>query len=94
MRRNETDDTPAALTELMDYIEENTGLLGDENPGGAHFYIGGSKLKVAPDRDCFNYQNHLLERIESDDRLVIDAIHVHSSIARGESYPVLDVTTA
>ena len=88
--RNQSENSPQELIDLMDYIEENTGLTGDENPGNAHFSAGGTTVIITGDRSSFDSQSILLDRIEKKPRLKINHIGYKSSSYHGVR-PYLEV---
>jgi hypothetical protein len=87
---NFEEDASAAMSELMEYIRQNTGLLGGENPGRASFHLGGRTMEIISPRPRFDTHDHLLAHIENDGRYIVKAVGV-KTVKSGEQRPSIVV---
>jgi hypothetical protein len=78
------DSADARLIDLLDYIEENTGLRGSATSGRAQLSAGGSTVMITASRKSLDHQSSLLRYIENHPDLRIKHIGVTSVTKDGE----------
>lgn len=66
---HDLDNIPSEIVEVMEYIDENTGLLGDYNQGLVRLVRAGRKIQWYPRSTYFSSHDNLLQwvQMEADD---------------------------
>lgn len=62
----DVDDVPAPIMNVMRYIDENTGLLGEYNDGLVQLAEGGRTIQWYPRRRLFSTGDNLLTWVQTE----------------------------
>jgi len=85
-------DIPSAIVATMEYIDGNTGLLGDYNSGIARLVEGGQTIQWYGRGDYFSDHSELLHWIQQNDTPVMLAIvGVRTHPDTGEKAPYAEI---
>jgi hypothetical protein len=87
------EDADEQLIELLNYIEENTGLRGSATSGRAQLSAGGNVVMITASRKSLDHQSTLLRYVENHPDLRIRNIGVKSLTKNGEveKHPSINV---
>lgn len=88
-------DLPEAMCEMMSFIHDNTGLLGEYTPGDATVKIGGKKIEVWGERDVLGGDYSITSWVNEHDDLEIHrpglmkSMGYHDHSPSGGTFPSL-----
>lgn len=79
-----------AILKVMAFIRDNTGLLGDYNPGKARLNTSGTTVMVTSRERRFSSHSPLLSWLNEQDDVEITYIGV-KSMSGGEKHPHVEI---